>query len=369
MSEDNSHTIKKTDYLHFGPDGSLRGVTGVNNEGHFTLFKNLENKNHLSMDDNNLYYTGNKICLDDVCLGKDALHRISNFFNIKLSKRISDNFYKENEEVLNKEPKLINDIIKICKKMLEFYNNLSSDEKKMFIRDAFHNKIRLPKLGLVVDQANKIYNLMNMLKQSDINIARTEYKVDKLSELDIDVIGPYYEIKLSENEIPTRLIIYFDNNIVKFSFIDYYILLDLEHHYFNIYRSKSITAINQIDSISIFNLKPHDLKILVDNLKSITLTDGLYDDKVYLKTLCIKDVGIDIHKLDALLYFPNHFMIKEFDIGEYESMRENIDSYLIGSLISKYIYLGNIDSYEVRLLKGEKNEKLSSKWKINFKKL
>ena len=163
---------------------------------------------------------------------------------------------------------------------------------------------------------------------------------------------------------------------VKFSFIDYYILQDLEYQYFSIYREKNLKTIQQIDNISIFELRPHDLKSLVDNIKSISIIDGIYKDSQYLKSLFINLKGedmnnfnIDVYKLDALLYFPNQFLIKELTIGEYESYRERIENYLIGSLISKYIYLGMIDNYEVRLLKGEKNDQLSSKWKIYLKKV
>ena len=56
-------------------------------------------------------------------------------------------------------------------------------------------------------------------------------------------------------------------------------------------------------------------------------------------------------------------------IGEYQSFRERVKNYLVGTLISKYIYLGIIDNYEVRLFKGEKTDQLSTKWKIYLKKI
>ena len=368
--------LKKTDYLHFGPDGNLKGFSGVSNDGEFTIYNDLDNNNVLSVGNNNLYYTGDKICIDDVCLDKNNLKRMSSFLNIELSNRISDNFYEQNNELLSKKDKNVNDIFIIVQKLIDFYSKLKEDEKLIFIKDAFHNKINLPKLGIIIDQNNKSKDLMDIVKVTDINISRMEYKIEKIEVLNINTPIPFYELNLSSNESPTKLIVFFDNMKVKFSFIDYYILQDLEYQYFSIYREKNLKTIQQIDNISIFELRPHDLKSLVDNIKSISIVDGIYKDSQYLKSLFINLKGedmnnfnIDVYKLDALLYFPNQFLIKELTIGEYESYRERIENYLIGSLISKYIYLGMIDNYEVRLLKGEKNDQLSSKWKIYLKKV
>lgn len=367
--------IKKTDYLHFSPDGNLKGVSGVSKEGEFTIFNDLENKNILAVGDNNLYYTGDKICIDDICLDKNNLKRISSFFNIDLNNRISDNFYDQNNEILSKEDKNINDIFNIVIKLIQFYSQLKGEEKLAFIKKAFHNKINLPKLGVQIDQSHKSKDLMDLLKETDINISRMEYKLEKIEVLNINISIPFHELLLSSNENPTKLIIFFDDMKVRFSFIDYYVINDLEYQYFSIYREQNLKAIQQIDNISIFEFRPHDLKLLIDNIKSISISNGIYKDSEYLKTLFViltgnmDYFGIDVYKLDALLYFPNEFKIKELNIGEYESFRERIKNYLIGSLISKYIYLGMIDDYEVRLFKGEKNDQLSSKWKVYLKKI
>lgn len=368
--------LKNTDYLHFGPDGYLKGFSGVSKDGEFTIFNDLENKNILAVGNNNLYYTGDKICIDDICLDKNNLKRMSSFFNIELSNRISDNFYDQYKELINKTDKNVNDIFIIVQKLIDFYSKLKNEEKLIFLEDVFHNKIRLPKLGVVIDQKHKSKDLMDILKRTDINISRMEYKIDKIDVLNINSPIPFYELNLSSNEEPTKLIVFFDNMKIRFSFVDYYILQDLEYQYFSIYREKNLLAIQQVDNISIFELRPHDLKLLVDNIKSISIIDGIYKDNEYLKSLFVKLEGedsnnfnIDVYKLDALLYFPNEFIIKEFTLGEYESYRERINNYLIGTLISKYIYLGMIDNYEVRLFKGEKNDQLSSKWKIYLKKV
>lgn len=368
--------IKKTDYLHFGPDGNLKGYSGISNEGEFTIFNDIENNKILAIGDDKLYYTGEKICIDDICIDKNSLKRMSSFLNIELTNRISNNFYEENANLLNKSNKDVGDIINIVNKLIIFYDKLKEDEKLTFIKDAFHNKIKLPKLGIVIDQNNKSKELMDSLKTTDINMSLMERKIDKLELLNINISIPFYELKISYNDNPTKLIIFFDDMKVRFSFIDYYILQDLEYHYYSIYREKSLLAIQQVDNIPIILFKPHDLKILIDNLKSITIVNGIYSDLEYKKTLFAKlndDNGekyeIDTYKLDALLYFPHHFIIKEMNLGEYESLRERMENYLIGSLLSKYIYLGIIDNYEVRLLKGEKNDQLSSKWKIHLKKI
>ena len=333
MSDNKSDAIKKTDYLHFGADGNLKGVTGVNNKGEFTLYKDLASKDQLIIGKNDLYYTGDRICIGDVCLDKDSLERISSFFNLKVNKRVSENFYKEYEELLKKELKTVDDIFVIVLKLIEFYSKLSLDEKKIFIDDVFINKLRLPKLGIVIDQSEKSFDLMNIVKKTDINISRMEYKIDSIKLLNIDTEIPFYELSLSGNDIPTKLIVLFDNMVVKFAILDNYSIQDLEYKYYSIYREKNILAINQIDNVSIYELRPHDLKILIDNMKSLTLVDGIYRDIEYVKSLCVNNINIDVYKLDALLYFPNDFKLKEFDFGEYESLREDIDGYLVGTLI------------------------------------
>ena len=93
--------IFKTDHLHFGPDGYLKGFSGVTNDGKFTIFNDVVSKNVLEVGDDNLSYTGNRICIDDICLDKNSLQRMSKFFNIELSNRISNNFYEENIEGIN----------------------------------------------------------------------------------------------------------------------------------------------------------------------------------------------------------------------------------------------------------------------------
>ena len=151
MSNNRNHIIKDTDYLHFGPNGMLRGVTGINEDGEFTVYKDLENKDKLVINNNDLFYTGDRICLDDVCLAKDHLSRISSFFNIKLGRRISDNFYEENADLINKEGKTVNDIVIIVRKLIQFYKKLLPDEKKSFIKGSFYTRVKLPKLGVIVD--------------------------------------------------------------------------------------------------------------------------------------------------------------------------------------------------------------------------
>lgn len=369
MSNNKNHIIKDTNYLHFGPDGLIRGVTGFNDEGEFTLYKDFDNKDKLVIDNKDLYYTGDRICLGETCLSKDHLERIGSFFNISLGKRITDNFYKENALIIDKEGKTINDIIIIAKKIITFYKKLLPDEKMSLVKDIFHKNIKLKKLGILVDYTSTQIKLMSMIHENDIHINRIQYKVEKLSMLGIDVNYPFYEIKISDNVNPLRMIIFFDDMKIKFSLLDYYMIKDLELKYFSIYREKNLVAINQIDSIPIEIMRAHDLKILVDNLKSIALIDGMYSDAEYINILSANTSNIDVYKLDALLYFPNNFLIKEFKIGEYESIRDNLNKYLKGSLISKYIYLGIIDNHEVRLIKGEKNSHLTSSWKVFFKKI
>ena len=366
MDNNNNHIIRDTNYLHFGPDGLIKGVTGVNEDGEFTVYKDLNNKDKLAIDNKDLYYTGDRICLGDTCLSKDHLERISSFFNIKLGKRISDNFYNENDLLIDKQGKTVNDIVLIVIKLIKFYKKLLVDEKKSFIKDIFHNEINLPKLGIKVDQYDINMKLMGMIHETDISVSRVEYKVEKLYILGINKIIPYYEIKISDS---IKMILFYDDVNIRFTLLDDYMLKDLELQYFNRYREKNLLAINQVDGILIQNMRPHDLKILIDNLKSISLVDGMYIDDEYINNITANNSNIDVYKLDALLYFPNSFEIKEFNIGEYESIRDSIDKYSRGSLISKYIYLGIIENYEVRLIKGEKNNVLSSKWKLYFKKI
>ena len=369
MDNNRNHIIRDTNYLHFGPDGLIKGVTGFNEEGEFTVYKDFDSKNKLVIDNKDLYYTGDRICLGDTCLAKHHLDRISSFFNIKLGRRISDNFYKENALLIDKEGKTVNDIVLIVRRLIKFYKKLLPDEKKSFIKDTFHNEIKLPKLGIKVDQYDINIKLMNMIHETDINISRIENKVGDLSILGINKKYPHYEIIISDSINALKMILFYDDMKIRFTLLDYYMLRDLELQYFSRYREKNLEAITQVDSISIPNMRPHDLKILIDNLKSLSLIDGMYMDKEYIFNLSANNSNIDVYKLDALLYFPNSFEIKEFNIGEYESIRDSIDKYLRGSLISKYIYLGIIDNYEVRLIKGEKNNELSSKWKIYFKKI
>ena len=94
--------IKNTDHLHFGADGYLKGFTGISDNGEFTIYNDVINENKLGIGKDHLYYTGEKICIDDICLDKNSLQRMSKFFNIDLSKRISDNFYDQNKELLTK---------------------------------------------------------------------------------------------------------------------------------------------------------------------------------------------------------------------------------------------------------------------------
>lgn len=370
------NNLKKTDYLYFAPNGNLKGYSGITEEGDFTIFNDFTNKNVLAISDDNLYFTGNKICIDDICLDKNSLLKISKFFNIELSNRISSNFYNINKELINKKSKNVNDIFNIMKKLIEFYSKLNNQEKKIFIKEAFYNKIKLPKLGIVIDQYTKAKELMDTVRLTDINISKIEYKIDKIPILNLNSELLFYQLNLSSNDKPTKLIVFFDNMKIRFSLVDFYIIQDLEYQYFRIYKEKNLLAIQQIDNISINELRPHDLKILIDNIKSITILDGLYNDQEYLKSLLVDIDGeeknkfnIDVYKLDALLYFPNKFIVKEMSIGEYQSFRERVKNYLVGTLISKYIYLGIIDNYEVRLFKGEKTDQLSTKWKIYLKKI
>ena len=49
---------------------------------------------------------------------------------------------------------------------------------------------------------------------------------------------------------------------------------------------------------------------------------------------------------------------------EYDKLTDSLTNYQKKSLISRYILVGKIDNYEVRLVKGYKTDILSSKWKI-----
>ena len=164
----------------------------------------------------------------------------------------------------------------------------------------FYNDIKLSKLGITVDHTSTQLKLMSMIHENDIHINRIEYKVEKLSMLGIDVNYPFYEIRISDNVNPLRMIIFFDDMRIKFSLLDYYMINDLELKNFSIYREKNLVAINQIDSIPMDSIRPHDLKILIDNLKSVSLINGMYTDSEYIENLSANNI-----KLILIGYFKN----------------------------------------------------------------
>ena len=80
--------------------------------------------------------------------------------------------------------------------------------------------MRLNNLGIVIDYTETNVRLLKMLNENDIHINRIEYKVDRLSELGIDYMYPYYEIKVSESVNPIRAIVFFLSSKVLTSLLE-----------------------------------------------------------------------------------------------------------------------------------------------------
>ena len=353
--------IKKTDYLHFDADGKLRGISGVNDKGDFVLFNDIISERDLLINKNNLVYKGDNICLNDKCLTKDHIVKMSDFFNIKKSLNLTDDLIKKNPNFKNKN---INAtvLIDLIRKIIKMYRLSSEVDKKQIIEEMFHPIILLPSLNMVVEQKDNVKFILDGTSEYDIY----DQKANKLSGTSLEFMKRQmpdfindefnYRIKITNLESP-NIIASFHKDKWVFNAYDSKRIELLEIEYFEKLYETEIMNIRQIDKLMISELKPRDFNILINNIQKISLEKGKYTYKKFIeninsqfnsakKIIISKENQMDIKTTLTELYAKGaNKIILIGDVGE-DNFKKKYK--IVGGIYDGYTY-DSVDSEDLNI--------------------
>lgn len=350
--------INKKHYLHYSNDGSLQGITGFDTNGDFFIFKDLENETKLEVRNKNLNFGGNRICIDNICLSSSNLKNLKDMYQMS-TKNYDIEFLEDHKVDLKNKDLSETKILKLCKSFFKYYHEISSyEEKKDYIDRLCFTKIKIPKLGILVE--NKLYHDIDGI---------FDYNIEKFNAIDINYYkifnfnGRAYCVSIDIENTIFFVVFYIDKSW-KFAIYNKRIVNELDDEHMYRLRKNNLEIINRLDSTPIDRLKKIEFRAIINNLKQLSIYNGVYSPSSFLNKIVANPSVIKENiNLDLILFELKQFELEDLGLKQ-NYFNDDLEGLKFRTIHDKGIKILDNLVLKIYIIKGVKKDTFSSNFKI-----